>query len=67
MRWQRELRKTRGVKKTPQNKNKNPNIERRLETKGTEYFNKEGLVKKTEEVKLDLITLSKLANTVLVK
>ena len=57
MRWQRKLRKTRGVKKPHKTKTKNPNIERRLETKGTEYFNKEGVVKKTEEVKLDLITL----------
>lgn len=48
-----EAEKDQRGKKTPQSKNKNPNIERRLETKGTEYFNKEGLVKKTEEVKLD--------------
>lgn len=52
------MRKIRGVKQKKSKQNKTPpNEERRPEAKGTEYFNKGGVVKRTEDVKLDLITL----------
>lgn len=36
---------------------KNPNVERRPKAKMTKYFHKEGVVKRTEQIELNLVTL----------